>query len=112
MLNRGRKHLGSVRVQYLAQCELICPVPAEFLSTAKVDSAVVRLRPRQLSRVPRPHRFETLVKLGFAAKRKMLRNNLKGIVDRSPHPIAGTIRGKSCPLLEDPKRSSMGISSE
>jgi len=74
----------SVRVQYLAECELICPVPAEyFYPQPKVDSAVVRLRPRQLSRVCLdPHRFETLVKLGFAAKRKMLRNNLKGIVDR------------------------------
>jgi len=84
MLNRGRAFGAlSVRVQYLAQCELICPVPAEdFYPQPKVDSAV-RLRPRQLSRVCLdPHRFETLVKLGFAAKRKMLRNNLKGIVDR------------------------------
>jgi len=40
----------SVRVQYLAQCELICPVPAEDFYPARI-SAVVRLRPRQLSRV-------------------------------------------------------------
>jgi 16S rRNA (adenine1518-N6/adenine1519-N6)-dimethyltransferase len=74
----------SVRVQYLAECELICPVPAEYFYPApKVDSAVVRLRPRQLSPAATdPRRLETLVKLGFAAKRKMLRNNLQGIVDR------------------------------
>ncbi|HEY9874460.1 MAG TPA: rRNA adenine N-6-methyltransferase family protein, partial [Candidatus Obscuribacterales bacterium] len=29
-----------------------------------------------------PKHLETLVKVGFAEKRKMLRNNLKGIVER------------------------------
>ena len=74
----------SVRVQYLAECELICPVSAEyFYPPPKVDSAVVRLRPRQLLPATRdPSRLEALVKMGFAAKRKMLRNNLQGIVDR------------------------------
>lgn len=74
----------SVRVQYLAECELIFSVPAGyFYPPPKVDSAVVRLRPRQLSINARdPHYLETLVKVGFAAKRKMLRNNLQGIVDR------------------------------
>ncbi len=74
----------SVRVQYLAECELICPVPAEyFYPPPKVDSAVVRLRPR-LVEPPAldPRHLEILVKLGFAAKRKMLRNNLNAIVDR------------------------------
>jgi 16S rRNA (adenine1518-N6/adenine1519-N6)-dimethyltransferase len=72
----------SVRVQYLAACELICPVPASaFTPAPKVDSAVVRLTPRPLA-VPAqsPQRLEQLVKLGFASKRKMLRNNLKGVM--------------------------------
>jgi 16S rRNA (adenine1518-N6/adenine1519-N6)-dimethyltransferase len=74
----------SVKVQYLAECELISLVPAgAFQPPPKVDSAVVRLRPRQLSPAANdPRHLETLVNLGFAAKRKMLRNNLKGIVDR------------------------------
>lgn len=74
----------SVRVQYLADCELICIVPAgAFQPPPKVDSAVVRLHPRQLSTVAQdPRRLETLVQLGFGAKRKMLRNNLKAVVDR------------------------------
>lgn len=74
----------SVRVQYLAECELICPVPAGyFYPPPKVDSAVVRLRPRDfVLAAVEPRRMETLLKLGFAAKRKMLRNNLKGTVDR------------------------------
>ncbi len=74
----------SVRVQYLAECELICPVPASsFHPPPKVDSAVVRLRPRNfIPAAIEPVRLEHLVKLGFGAKRKMLRNNLKGVVDR------------------------------
>jgi len=82
----GSKAFGalSVRVQYLAQCELICTVPAAaFHPPPKVDSAVVRLRPRKIE-IPAldPKRLENLVKLGFAAKRKMLRNNLQSAVER------------------------------
>ena len=74
----------SVRVQYLATCELIYSIPAaSFYPAPQVDSAVVRFRPHQLSQPAlNPRRLETLVKLGFATKRKMLRNNLQGIVDR------------------------------
>jgi len=82
----GSKAFGalSVRVQYLAECELICIVPAgAFHPPPKVDSAVVRLR-RRMTEPPAndPKHLETLLKLGFAEKRKMLRNNLKGIVER------------------------------
>ncbi|WP_413199893.1 16S rRNA (adenine(1518)-N(6)/adenine(1519)-N(6))-dimethyltransferase RsmA [Nostoc piscinale] len=82
----GSKTFGalSVRVQYLAECELICPVPASaFYPAPKVDSAVVRLRPRQLEIIAKdPRRLENLVKLGFGSKRKMLRNNLQSVIDR------------------------------
>ncbi|MBD2454712.1 16S rRNA (adenine(1518)-N(6)/adenine(1519)-N(6))-dimethyltransferase RsmA [Nostoc sp. FACHB-87] len=82
----GSKTFGalSVRVQYLAECELICPVPASaFYPAPKVDSAVVRLRPRQLETLANdPRRLENLVKLGFGSKRKMLRNNLQSVIDR------------------------------
>jgi 16S rRNA (adenine1518-N6/adenine1519-N6)-dimethyltransferase len=82
----GTKTFGalSVRVQYLADCELICTVPAgAFYPPPKVDSAVVRLVPRQIE-IPAqdPKKLETLVKLGFAAKRKMLRNNLQSVIER------------------------------
>lgn len=73
----------SVRVQYLAECELICDVPSrDFYPPPKVDSAVIRLRPR-LIETPAVNlrHLENLVKLGFGSKRKMLRNNLKGAVD-------------------------------
>lgn len=82
----GSKAFGAltVRVQYLADCELIAAVPAQaFHPPPKVDSAVIRLTPRPLA-LPanNPKLLATLVKLGFATKRKMLRNNLQPLVDR------------------------------
>jgi 16S rRNA (adenine1518-N6/adenine1519-N6)-dimethyltransferase len=81
----GNKAYGalSVRVQYLASCELICTVPAKaFYPPPKVDSAVVKLLPRPIQTpANNPHQLETLIKLGFASRRKMLRNNLKSIIE-------------------------------
>jgi 16S rRNA (adenine1518-N6/adenine1519-N6)-dimethyltransferase len=81
----GNKAFGalSVRVQYVADCEWICEVPArDFYPPPKVDSAVVRLRPRLIEPPAlNPRQLETLVKLGFASRRKMLRNNLKGLIE-------------------------------
>jgi 16S rRNA (adenine1518-N6/adenine1519-N6)-dimethyltransferase len=82
----GHKAYGamSVRVQYLAECHFICDVPAKaFMPPPKVDSAVVCLMPRTpLLPASDPKFLETLIKLGFATKRKMLRNNLGSIVER------------------------------
>lgn len=84
--NPGSKAFGalSVRVQYLADCTWIADVPAKaFQPPPKVDSAVVRLAPRSIDPAATdPRKLDTLVKLGFATKRKMLRNNLKSVVDR------------------------------
>lgn len=82
----GRKAFGalSVRVQYLADCELVCPVPARaFQPPPQVDSAVVKITPRSPT-LPSDDLagFDRLVKLGFGSKRKMLRNNLKGVIHR------------------------------
>lgn len=73
----------SVRVQYLANCELICPVPAKaFYPPPKVESAVVRLAPRAIENPARDPKFlDRIVRQGFANKRKMLRNNLKDTID-------------------------------
>ena len=81
----GTKAFGalSIRVQYLADCELICDVPARaFYPPPKVDSVVVRLTPREIAHpADNPRLLETLIKLGFASRRKMLRNNLKSLID-------------------------------
>ncbi len=73
----------SVKIQYLASCELICDVPAKaFYPRPKVDSVVVKLCPRIIEKpVDNPKKLETLIKLGFGNKRKMLRNNLKSLID-------------------------------
>lgn len=82
----GSKAFGamSVRVQYLAACDRICHVPPKaFYPPPKVDSVVVRLVPRKFpQQADEPRRMANLIKLGFANRRKMLRNNLKGTVER------------------------------
>ncbi len=82
----GHKAYGamSVRVQYLAECSFICDVPASaFVPPPKVDSAVVSICPRLLTQPASDPKFlETVIKLGFATKRKMLRNNLGTVVER------------------------------
>jgi 16S rRNA (adenine1518-N6/adenine1519-N6)-dimethyltransferase len=84
----GSKLFGalSIRVQYLAQAEIICVVPAKaFYPPPKVDSAVIRLKPQLPTVVAeQPQQLEHLVRLGFASRRKMLRNNLLPVVEREP----------------------------
>ncbi|MGB7444635.1 MAG: 16S rRNA (adenine(1518)-N(6)/adenine(1519)-N(6))-dimethyltransferase RsmA [Coleofasciculaceae cyanobacterium] len=81
----GSRQFGllSVRVQYIAECSLICTVPAKaFSPPPKVDSAIVQLQPRKVETpASQPKQLEKLLKLGFASKRKMLKNNLKSVVE-------------------------------
>lgn len=74
----------TIRAQYLADCEEICVVPpTAFKPPPKVESAVIRLKPRAFpTPAKNPSRLTQLVKVGFSQKRKMLRNNLQGVVDR------------------------------
>lgn len=82
----GRKAFGalSIRVQYLADAQWICLVPAKaFQPPPKVDSAVIKLIPRVFDPpAHHPPAFDRFVKLGFATRRKMLRNNLQSVVER------------------------------
>jgi len=81
----GSKAYGalSIRVQYLASCELVCDVPARsFYPPPKVDSVVIKLRPRAVEHpAQNPRQLELLIRLGFASRRKMLRNNLKSLIE-------------------------------
>jgi 16S rRNA (adenine1518-N6/adenine1519-N6)-dimethyltransferase len=81
----------SVHCQYLAACDWICDVSAQsFFPPPKVDSAVVRLRPRAYPVLAaQPQWFSTLVRLGFQSRRKMLRNNLRHIV--APEHLAAIL---------------------
>lgn len=74
----------SIRVQYLAECNIVCTVPPKaFHPPPKVSSAVVCLRPRPFP-VPANDRahLQQLITAGFSSKRKMLRNNLSGMIQR------------------------------
>ena len=70
----------SVRMQLLAKCSSVCPVPPRcFQPPPKVHSEVIRLDPLPPEQRPDPvicRRVERLLKQAFLARRKMLRNTL------------------------------------
>ena len=73
----------SVMLQYRFVMDWLLDVPPESFDPApKVDSAVVRLIPRPPEELTAKNEalFSTLVSAAFAQRRKMLRNNLKGIL--------------------------------
>ena len=74
----------SVMLQYRFVTDWLLDVPPEaFDPPPKVDSAVIRLIPRRAEELTLRDevRFATLVAAAFAQRRKMLRNNLKGLCD-------------------------------
>ena len=73
----------SVMLQYRFVIDWLLDVPPEcFTPAPKVDSAVVRLIPRPPDELSARDeaRFAAVVAAAFAQRRKMLRNNLKGIL--------------------------------
>jgi len=76
--NRDYGYL-SVECQLLSHAEYLFKVPpGAFQPPPKVDSAVIRLRPRKEVSVQDPEAFLRFVSLCFRQKRKTLRNNLAG----------------------------------
>ena len=73
----------SVRLQLLARCESVCPVPPRcFQPPPKVQSEVIRLDPLPAEQRPDPElcrSVERLLKQAFLARRKMLRNTLSAV---------------------------------
>ena len=73
----------SVRMQLLARCHSVCPVPPRcFQPPPKVQSEVICLEPLPASERLEPAlaaRVESLLKQAFLARRKMLRNTLAGV---------------------------------
>jgi len=77
----GKKTYGSISVlvQYYAEIEMLSPVSKEvFTPKPNVDSAIIRLRPRDLSGddPDTAARMFRLVRAGFDMRRKTLRNSL------------------------------------
>jgi 16S rRNA (adenine1518-N6/adenine1519-N6)-dimethyltransferase len=96
----------SVRMQYLARVDWIMDVPPKaFTPPPKVDSAVIRLTPYPIDDLPgAPHSgslrdrrlLDQILRLGFANRRKMLRNNLKGLV--APEQLAPLLEQLALPI--------------
>ena len=74
----------SVRMQLLARCHSICPVPPRcFQPPPKVQSEVIQLNPLPAEERLEPllaRRVELLLKQAFLARRKMLRNTLGSLM--------------------------------
>jgi len=91
----------SVMLQYRFEMEWLLDVAPESFSPApKVDSAVVRLIPRPSAdlKAKDEAKFAALVAAAFAQRRKMLRNNLKGLLaeaDFARLAIAPTARAET-----------------
>lgn len=75
----GEMSLLGISVQFYAEPELIAEVPAkDFWPKPEVDSAIVKLKVKSEKLAVNEKEFFRLVKFGFMAKRKMLKNNLAG----------------------------------
>lgn len=78
----GKKDYGilTIAVDLYADVDIVCHVPkGAFIPPPKVDSAVVKLVPREKPKVDLPDEklFFEVVKASFAERRKTIRNSLK-----------------------------------
>ena len=90
----GSKVYGRLSVMLQAWCEvtpLFTVGPGAFRPPPKVDSAVVRLRPRAAETIgiDDPARFAAIVRAAFGQRRKTLRNALGGVVEVETIVAAG-----------------------
>lgn len=76
----GQMSLLAVSVQHYATAKIVHIVPAsDFWPEPKVESAIIKLVRKELKFArEQDKKFFRLVKAGFSAKRKMLKNNLSG----------------------------------
>ncbi|KGI77050.1 16S rRNA (adenine(1518)-N(6)/adenine(1519)-N(6))-dimethyltransferase RsmA [Oleiagrimonas soli] len=82
----GSKIYGRLSVMLQLVCEVVSLFvvpPGAFQPPPKVDSAVVRLRPRPPEQRPDvdPKHLQAVVRAAFAQRRKTLANGLKGLLD-------------------------------
>ncbi|WP_020649501.1 16S rRNA (adenine(1518)-N(6)/adenine(1519)-N(6))-dimethyltransferase RsmA [Solimonas variicoloris] len=97
----GSEHYGRLTVALAARCEvahLFNVGPGAFRPAPKVDSAIVRLRPRAPDyAIDDLALFDRVVAAAFSQRRKTLANALKGVADAATIAAAGiepTIRAE------------------
>lgn len=90
----GEMSILAISVQYYADLEIIEEVKAtNFWPAPKVDSAIIKftLKPKNYLgedyKLEEDKKFFRLIKFGFSAKRKMLKNNLAGGLKIEPSLI-------------------------
>ncbi len=106
----GSKVCGRLSVMLQAYCQvtsLFVVPPGAFRPPPKVDSAVVRLVPRDPAtiNINDHRRFADVVKAAFGQRRKMLRSSLKGVAPGiEEHLIAAgiapTARAQEIPVQD------------
>jgi 16S rRNA (adenine1518-N6/adenine1519-N6)-dimethyltransferase len=92
----GTKEYGalSVFVQAGFEVDTVCKLrPGSFHPPPKVESAVVRLRPKSSPSAEETPRFRALVRAAFQMRRKTLRNALKTLDDDERWARAAEIEG-------------------
>ncbi len=93
----------SVMCQYHCAADWLLDVPPEsFDPPPKVDSAVVRLQPRQTppANIGELTNFEHILRASFAQRRKTLRNNLKALLTEEQIVACGIDSGARAETLE------------
>ncbi len=79
----GDMSLLALSIQYFAEVESLFFVPrSDFWPSPEVDSAVIRIKTKP--GISKNSELFRLAKIGFSAKRKMLKNNLAGGLKISP----------------------------
>jgi 16S rRNA (adenine1518-N6/adenine1519-N6)-dimethyltransferase len=95
----------SVRLQLLARCRSVCPVPPRcFQPPPKVMSEVILLEPLPVAELLAPslaRQLEGLLRRCFNARRKMLRNSLAGLLPPDQLEAVATAAGVS--LVQRPQ---------
>ena len=98
----------SVRMQLLARCQSVCPVPPRcFAPPPKVMSEVILLEPLPPEQLLDPvvaRQVESLLRRCYASRRKMLRNTLAGVLP--PEELAGLAADAGVDLAQRPQELS------
>lgn len=95
----GTKAYGRLSVMVQWRCETEClfdVTPDAFTPPPKVNSSVVRLRPRRGAAIAAadPQRFAHVVQAAFSQRRKTLRNSLRPLLDAAAITAAGIDPGR------------------
>ncbi|KKR05531.1 MAG: Ribosomal RNA small subunit methyltransferase A [candidate division WS6 bacterium GW2011_GWF2_39_15] len=75
----GKSSILSILTSFFADVEILKYIkPGNFIPKPKVDSALIKITPREIDKTIDINRLTTIVKKAFGNPRKTLRNNLRG----------------------------------